>query len=322
MKTFVRDSLFKAIAAAPSPLHLYGLAQDPRQLKKVVLAAQDLGIGHLLFAKLRPFKAVLELESAYYSVQFRNHFFMAELQSMLKGLSDRAIEAIILKGAQFCTDLYLNPGMRNFNDIDLLIQKKDVESSKEVFTDAGYSVSASKLTRREDIHYIASKPGSGIKYIFEVHWSLLSEDVKFISTQEIWEKRRGSYLCPEHNLLYLLAHLNRHNYHCLKTLCDIDHFLDRYQESLDWEYISRFCKPRLVYYGLRKARDMFGASFPKKVLERTSPPLLDRLAFYVNRKMPYFGKIYNKSMLYSLTDFAGYLTYRSRININGNKEHH
>jgi hypothetical protein len=72
--------------------------------------------------------------------KMKNKLFKNEIIEINKRMTEKRLKAVNIKGLLLADDLYTPPETRIFGDIDLLINKEDLEPTLTVFSELGYKV--------------------------------------------------------------------------------------------------------------------------------------------------------------------------------------
>lgn len=161
-------------------------------------------------------------------------------------LNEHSISFISIKGPLLSQRIYADPTVRFSHDLDILVNKEDVNKIHDILLSNGYELGVglawpTKKSHQkyfiEQVHHVVFKnPTSGV-YI-EVHWTLLSSSP--ITQQNLYKiiaentsttnlgERKFRVLNHELNLAYLVIHGAKHGWQRLKWLVDIkDYPLDQ-----------------------------------------------------------------------------------------------
>ena len=185
------------------------------------------------------------LEDFYYRIIYRNMRIYSLLKLILKGLSDRRIPVILLKGVALAEQVYGNIGLRPMYDIDILIKKEDTERAAKLLAELHCSPDLrSEEGKSYHNRYLNQDSTIGI----EVHWDIENTPNPFtINIDEIWKRAQSAdipgiqalILSPEDLILYLCLHTAYHHKFIqylitLKQLCDISESILYYNHHLNW----------------------------------------------------------------------------------------
>ncbi|MBA9025646.1 hypothetical protein HNP81_000929 [Peribacillus huizhouensis] len=166
----------------------------------------------------------------------KNTFQMLRLSGEMERVSqifkENQISLLFLKGPVIADHLYGDISLRTSKDLDVLIQKKDLETVEKLLVNFGYKKVVDSMAldcwkwRHHHVTYYHSKKMIEI----EVHWRLHPPPMKEPEFNELWNRKRVSklttypvnFLGEEDLFLYLVAHGTRHGWFRLRWLTDID----------------------------------------------------------------------------------------------------
>jgi len=233
-------------------------------------------------AELIPLDFMKMLKSSYIDTLANNILIVKELKEVLSSLAELNVDVIILKGLALAETVYPDIALRPFNDVDILIQEKDIKRAQKAITELGYETYCDPEFNerfREEIHYIY---GNGLS--LDIHWNLFKLPYsRYIDMDSFWANSRRlgvegmefSILAPEDLLIYLCVHFSKHfanEIFRLIWLVDISEIIHRHNSTLDWEYITEKALQYRVYspirYALNTTRDFFDVCIPSFVFER------------------------------------------------------
>ncbi len=159
-----------------------------------------------------------------------------ETAELINHFKNKGIRAIPLKGPVLANGLYGDVGLRHFNDIDLVVDKEQLEKAKEALVKIGYVVAyPGPLTPKQERIYATYKKDVGLhnkerRIFIELHYGiyvhellkredeskLLGETEKItIHNEEI------EVLDKESTFIYLVYHGCLHQYFRLFWLRDV-----------------------------------------------------------------------------------------------------
>jgi hypothetical protein len=214
---------------------------------------------------------------------YRNMILTSELAKVLYAFGQRGIETVCLKGMALAEVLYGDPCLRTVGDIDILVRPGDISKAASLLADLGYKQIVPKQARDHPFHDEPYCKEVGFPLFLELHWALDDDKLAAFPQQDIWcraqpLKFQGAstlMLSPEDNLLFMANHLPKHDFHVLKFLGDVVELLKKYEESLDWDYITVSARSwqigPAVYYVLRRAKELTGAPVPDYSLGALRP---------------------------------------------------
>jgi hypothetical protein len=208
-------------------------------------------------------------------------FVLRQIDELLLLLNAEGISVIPFKGPVFTGAFYRNVGLRESEDIDLLVWPQDAQKASNLLISVGYEPEfrLNGLQEQALIRFCKSRTFSNEKKetSVDLHWDLVP--VFFpVEIEEVWshcqqvnvEGRAYNTLSGEDYLLYLCSHGLQHDWEVLSLVCDVAEVL-RKNGSLNWDYILRKAfiaqKGRILFLGLVLAAGLLQAPAPLEVLE-------------------------------------------------------
>jgi len=158
------------------------------------------------------------------------------METLAASFNEHGIDHVFLKGANLKT-LYPEKPMRAMGDIDVLVRKKDLETSRETLPENGFLLS-SKSEAHDVYHYgrdVAVEVHPTLYKSFDKRYENLFEDV-WQHTVKV-ENHRHRFT-REFETAYLLYHLIKHFRSSgvgLRSVLDIGVFLRAYESEIDKE---------------------------------------------------------------------------------------
>ena len=259
------------------------------------------GVGPLLYQRLQdhgladavPAQVMRRLERRYERNAVRVLRILAELNKLARRVQDARIPLIVLKGVHLAVAAYDNIALREMNDLDLLVRRRDLAKVAQALTELGY-VSAGPFTIEPDLrwewkwglHHLPRFMKEGAPGI-DVHWSITPPEEPYsIASDELWERAVPLHLAgvdllglaAEDLILHLAMHTSyQHDFVMgLRPSCDLAALLRRHGEAIRWEDVGeragRWGWQRGVYLALRLAQELLGAAVPDAVLADLQPP--------------------------------------------------
>jgi len=206
---------------------------------------------------------------------------LSQINDLLRLFHVENIPAIPFKGPVFAGAFYGNVGLRESEDIDLLVCPQDAQKASRLLMAVGYKpqfplndLQEQALIRFRHAHMFSNERK---KTFVDLHWGLVP--VFFpVEMDEVWsrceevsvENRGYKTLSAEDYLLYLCSHGLQHNWETMSLVCDVAEVL-RSKDSLDWDYILRRAvkaqKKRILFLALVMAGDLLQAPAPREILE-------------------------------------------------------
>ncbi|MFC1859810.1 nucleotidyltransferase family protein [Thermodesulfobacteriota bacterium] len=212
--------------------------------KKLIHLATLNGVASLLYKNLKEIDAVPDdvlskLRKVYLHSIVHNLKQTRELLKILQILKDNGIEAIPLKGALASEIIFENPGLYVGSDIDILVRPSDLQQTKQILINSGYSYDEEPEKAMLSSHYHLVFYNN--EHTVEVHWNLVKRYFD-ISPEFWWEdtfiepygEQQILCLAPEKYLMYTIFRLFSHMFHPLKFFVLISETSNKYYKRIDW----------------------------------------------------------------------------------------
>lgn len=258
----------------------------------LIKTAYKHGLMPLLYTNLNticpeavPEPAFKQLQSLFYTNAQRSLLLTAELVKILRLVQENEISAVPYKGPVLTNSLYGNVALRQFCDLDIVVQPPDVLKVKKLLIEQGYRTEL-ELTEAEEIAYLQDKSKHTYNFIHdgktilvEIHWRITPKYISPIEPKHFWEKLEPfslagittSNLPLEEWLLILCVHGSRHRWEKLSWPCDIAQLI-RLHPAIHWERViqkaSEFDCRRMLFLGLFLAHHLIGVTLPGEVLQQ------------------------------------------------------
>jgi len=232
----------------------------------------------------------------------KNMMMTGDLILLLRLLAGQGVNVIPFKGPTLAALAYDDLGLREFGDLDLLIARHDFMRAEELLIAHGYqpevSLSAKQAAVFTEACNVMAFWHAGKKISVELHWELSPKYLPFSpDTGRLMERMIPSHpggqtvmtLSPEDLLVYLCAHGAKHVWEKLIWIVDVAGLIHRHS-NLDWDRVyglavEQRCQ-RVLFLGLRLARDFVGASAPSEIESlMESDPESGRLAVRATERL-------------------------------------
>jgi len=227
--------------------------------KKILTQANLHGIIPQLYKTLKDHSNIADgsmqvLHQDYTRIVQANLLLTAHLLTVTKALEKHSFNYLSIKGPTLSQELYGDISMRQFSDIDLFVEEKDMVEIAELLITLGYEpiFPLSLLTRQKflkldnDFSFRHSKTNA----LLELHWKLFplrhkmpldftelhrhSQNIKL-------QNREIKTLSPQDNLLYLSLHGAKHIFERYEWVYDLDQLIRTYPD-LDLMQLYRSAK--------------------------------------------------------------------------------
>lgn len=255
------------------------LLQRPIDWEAAVAAARQHRVIPSLYrslsvmdAGLVPREVLTALQAEFRSNSWGNLKLTAELVRVLDVLAADEIPVIPYKGPTLAAYLYGDVALRQFGDLDIILQSKDVSRARELLTALGYRP-AYDFTGK-DVALFHERLGVTL----EVHWSITSKRHPVqIAPARLWKNLQPTPFAgksilmhaPEDLIWVLCVHGSQHRWERLSWLCDVAEMARH--KAIDWDRAMHNAMElhatRTVTLGMVLARDLLGVTLPA-VMER------------------------------------------------------
>ena len=238
-------------------------------------------------AGLVPQEVLTSLHAEFRTNSWANLKLTAELMRVIDVLASDEIPVIPYKGPTLAAYLYGDVSLRQFGDLDIILQPKDVPRAQELLTALGYRP-ALDITGK-DVALFHERLGVTL----EVHWSITAKRHPVqIAPQRLWKNvRRTAFAgktilthAPEDLLWILCIHGGQHRWERLSWLCDVAEMARN--KPIDWDRAMHNARElgaeRTVTLALALANDLLGVALPatiQRAIQRD--PVLAPLADHV-----------------------------------------
>lgn len=236
-----------------------------------------------------------QLRVAFQRISALNIFLAHELQRLLSLFAENDIAAVPYKGPALALQLYGNVALRQFSDLDILVQPRDVKSARDLLVAEDY-VPFPPLTDGQQAILLRTQCNLPFtrernRLVVELHWTISAPHfARPFETADFWSRVQDGNLdhfsiklpAPEDLLLALCIHGSKHMWERLAWVCDIAGLVDLYPD-LDWKQVIAQARAtgseRMLFLGLRLAADLLGAKVPDEVKNAlASDPLVSQLS--------------------------------------------
>lgn len=268
--------------------------------------AEDHGVSPLLARCLNAHCAdqVPSIWRGRLQEQRRSHLFFvlsltAELFRVVELFESEGIEAAVFKGPALAVQAFGDAALRQYSDLDLFLQHRDVLRAYRLLLAHGYET---RLRLREvesgkvPGQFLFTRPGSPA--VVEVHTERTLRYVPRPLPVEAMLARRASVrldgrdvpsFSPEDTLALISIHGSKHFWDRLMWIADVA-ALGRREPPLDWVAALRFASElgatRMLRLGLCLARELLDAPLADDLAKRAAyDRAASRLASQVSRRL-------------------------------------
>ncbi|MDR4470738.1 MAG: nucleotidyltransferase family protein [Nitrospira sp.] len=258
-----------------------------------------------------------------------NLLLTTELRAILVACDQQGIPCIPLRGPVLAERLYGDRSIRQMDDLDLLIHRKDLQAVKGIFERFGYQQHEQRAGFHEDFSYSLEFVHPTHGFLVEPHWTLAyPPHLELEPMRPVWmrcQRRRWldldiHCLSVEDLILHLCLHLQHKGRQApLLWFYELDTVTRRHGTDLDWnvfiEQVRLMQQSPAIAEVLTLLSNTFHSPLPDSVITRlTDPPgkssssgvLMIEKEILV-QSLPDSGEEF--AMLASLHDFKNKLRY-------------
>ncbi|MDA2916248.1 nucleotidyltransferase family protein [Nitrospinae bacterium AH_259_B05_G02_I21] len=294
------------------------LLQTSLRWSNILQVASQHGVASLLYKNLKkvdagraiPDEASRKLLQLYNRTALLNHLLFKSLGELLESFTRAGIKVIVLKGPYLAQLIYTDFASRPFRDLDLLIQKEDLEKARQMLVEAGYTLMPGLLAdgffQQHHFSLPFLKEDGVAKTYLELHWNLADQFMGCtLDMEDLWARahpavlsdHHASALSPEDLITHLSLHLDMHGYlnrviigrgdeprfifnplseNRLIWFTDILEVIDRYRSGVDWAALVERSKQTgtagSVATSLTLLNLLFGPVVDRKILKELDLP--------------------------------------------------
>lgn len=294
----------------------------------LISIASQHGLLPLLFNNLNktcseavPENILTDLRNCFQTIVQRNLLLTAELLKILNLLKANQIDALPFKGATLAATAYGQISLRQFCDLDILIEEKNAQKVVDLLVSIGYQLPdpIGKLEDRPYMKYKIFLESEKIqkKYnlvhaqrriAIDLQWSLTERRITRFFPVDFSHLYAYSQIVslggmeirqfsPEDTLLYLCFHGSKHCWSELKWICDVAEFVNSHPE-IDWSIVQQRAQKwkisRMLNLGLFLAMDLLSLNLPAAVQQNMK---VDRVVESLanNVKCGLFGQVFTET---------------------------
>lgn len=246
-----------------------------------------------------PAPVLNDLKKSFDANVQRNLFLFGELLKILKFLESENIKAVPYKGPVLAISAYKNLSLRQFDDLDIFVDKENVLKTKKILISQGYEPQfeldgfMERRFLRSQREYKFFNPETNVHV--EVHWQFqgvsfsLSGDLKFLEDFERVKVNNKEVLSlkPENMLIVFCIHITGHRWERLSWICDISRLVESHE--MDWDYLKEKAGElgieRVLKVNLALAVDLFDLELPSDVLEDLKSDVVQEIVFKVEKRI-------------------------------------
>lgn len=273
-----------------------------------------------------PNDALVKLEHEYTTNSMRSLLITGKLVSILKLLKDNNIPAIPFKGPVLAEMAYGDLALRQFGDLDILVNKENALNAIKIFEDHGLRLDIN-LNKKQLSAYAAKKNSIGLissisGLAVDLHWemsgsytyyTLLLDSIKNNFVHVTIAGKKVLQPCTEDLLVYLCLNGARDCWQDMESLSSIAGLIQSH-DGLDWIKVRHLSErmrcQRILHLGLFLVCDLFDVILPEDIMKLVKKDsALPRLALMVYNNL--FSK-YNGSSEFEINPKFSIFHFRVR----------
>jgi hypothetical protein len=277
------------------------------------------GVIPLLYQNLKtscpeavPKTILTQLRSYFHANALHNLFLTQELVKLLALLGEHNIRAIPFKGPVLAVSAYGNLALRQFTDLDILVQEMDYAKAKQLLMAEGYSMLYDSEHERK---YLQAQLWNIERQVnVDLHYGIPPRELH-LDTEEFWQHLQPFSLhgtnilalSPEDHLLLLCINGYKHTWQKLSDICNIAGIIGNYPK-MDWKRLlgqaERWRIRRILYLPLLLTRDMLETPLPEEILSAVTD---DRVIKWLSSKLSKNCLLKNDGLISDASSAPSYL---------------
>jgi Uncharacterised nucleotidyltransferase len=267
------------------------LANKEIDWKYLIETARSHKLQYLLYRSLKdtcpesaPSEDLKKLELDYATNAKDSLLIFGKLLSILKLLRNNNISALPFKGPVLAAMAYGDYALRQFGDLDILIDRENVLRAIKIFGDHGFKPELD-LNQKQFVAYAAKKNSialissiSGLNV--DLHWEMSGSYTFYpfllnsMESHLVHESIAGKYVrqpCKEDMVVYLCLNGTKDCWEDMESLSSLAGLIQSTRE-LDWKRIETLAKrmrcERILHLGLFLVCDFFDVELTEDVMKR------------------------------------------------------
>jgi hypothetical protein len=186
------------------------------------------------------------MKSIYMDIVKYNMLLTSELIKIMKILEENDIKAIAFKGPTLAQLAYGDVTLRQYMDLDILINYVELEKMNNILKDINYFPENNLIDKKlriqilKDMSYFNKEKNINL----EIHWRLFSfiKDNRFNYELNFLNFNNVKLLNFDINfyIAYLAIHGSRHLWERIEWIVDINNLINKYNNEIDFKKIYKF----------------------------------------------------------------------------------
>ncbi|QUH22618.1 nucleotidyltransferase family protein [Methanobacterium alkalithermotolerans] len=232
-----------------------------------------------------PVDVLRYLKTNFHDNARRNLLLTGELIKVMQLLEDNGVKAVTYKGPVLAYSAYGNVGYRQFRDIDLFIEKSDVDKAKNIMNSNGYYLDPpievdNSTYMKLDSEY-RFKNTSGV--LIELNWNFegpyfsFKSDSNRLFSDLIFNRINNFEIrtpSAENEFLMMCIHCAKHNWNRLLWIMDLGEVLEK--KDFNWQKVMKISEElgvkRILIINLILIQDFRGSQIPAEIKINSDNP--------------------------------------------------
>jgi len=240
-----------------------------------------------------------KLKDAFDENVKRNFILTWNLFEIVQLLKTNDITVIPYKGPSLAFLAYKNLDLREFYDLDIFIEKKDMVKAKELLIPRGYVPDVQLNADQEDLYvkfqreYRMIHEETGIRLEFHCGLYYPNKDNPLYDPEHLESININGFkflsFAPEELLLILSIHSSGHLWNNLGWMCDIAELINS-NKDMNWDKIINKAKimgiERILFISLFLVKDLLGTEIPERMVSiLDSDKNLKKISMHVEKTL-------------------------------------
>lgn len=229
------------------------------------------------------------IKGIYRYTLYKNSLTLSRFRAVARALHDAGVPVMLLKGAALLLRYHVDLGARPMNDVDVLLEKGDVERAMRVLHDLGWRCAEDIGVKRALGVYNSIPLAGGQGFEIDLHWRIMTEYGGKVSMRELWDASQGvdfqgtpvRVLSPEDQIMHTCAHGVKWNtLPPIRWIPDLMTIVQADRARIDWDRLLLLTWERnltaAVSACLRFVHANFAADVPASMLDRLATTRVPR----------------------------------------------
>ena len=253
------------------------------------------------FSKEVPPLILNQLQAWYVANARRNLLLVGQLLMLLHLFKDNDIPVIPYKGPVLAASAHGDITLREFHDLDFLVQQDHLLRARDLLLSRGYQLSVKSdegdvvsQNSQYEVGLVLAHAGIHV----ELKWDIINRYFSVpMDMTALWTRLKPVFIdgreiytfSPEDTLLILCIHGTKHLWTSLMWVTDVSELIQA-NPGLDWQWLwdlsNTLGSRRMLSLGLFLAKGLLGTSLPEKVGQQVeADSSVKRLAEEVSRRI-------------------------------------